>query len=288
MIRFLNVGEINHLRRNYNHLLALKIVSKDHNLKKFNSMSLTLDQAIKSYVHLLNLAFFNNMDTTAIDNTMRKYFEQDKDITIFLNTCEQWCNLYDEDSLYFDDLYDQYLEIVSDIYSFFIDYLGKYYAMDLKDNYELIYDYNSESMNEEEMKLWFNHRKELIEMCGGFIKARYWIPEYLQNAPTEDILPDEDTLFDALRTESTSIAIAGIKKKSFNNYLVRTFNRTIGARGDGGLYSDCYYEDNNFFLEITCEDCISLQMCNFITIAINLYYLRKDAEFYEKNSNRTN
>lgn len=288
MIRFLNNGEISSLRRNYNHLLALKIVSKDHNIKKFNSMSLTLDQAIKSYMHILNLAFFNNMDTTTIDNTMRKYFEQDKDITAFLNTCEKWCNLYDEDSLFFDDLYEQYLEIVSDIYSFFVDYVGKYYATDLKDNYELIYNYNSESMTEDEMKLWFRHRKELIEMCGGIIESVYWIPDYLKNVPVEDILPDEDELFDILRTESTSIAIAGIKQRSFNRYSIRTFNRTVGGRGDGGLYSSCYYEDNNFFLEIASEDCVSLKMYNFITIAINLYYLRKDGELYEKNSYRIN
>ena len=107
MFRYLNRAELDSLKKRLSYLATYKSISIDKNVDKFYNMELSLEKAIKVYSKLLNLSYYTYENTEKIDNVMREYLKEDEDVTTFLNTCENYCMMYDPDY----DNFRKYLEM---------------------------------------------------------------------------------------------------------------------------------------------------------------------------------
>ena len=278
MFRYLNRAELESLKKRLCYLATYKSIYIDKNVNKFYNMELSLEKAIKVYGKLLNLSYYTYENTEKIDNIMREYLKEDENVTTFLNTCENYCMMYDPDyDNYCDTAYDMLEDLYPIIHEFISKLLGKYYFIDIKNIYDILYSFNEEDVfDEKEKKLWKNYRKDLVDT---FAIDEDMPPDYkyscefnTKNLPLENIS-------DMLRTELTAIAISNVKACEKNLNLYKMFHRTISARPYGGAYSSLGYDnDNNVILDLADEDFINAPMSCFIVIAINIYKMKKDAD----------
>lgn len=285
MIRHNNSGEISILQNGFKFLLALKRCSMNKSVKDFlNNNVLSFDKALKCYIDLIDCYKFANRNTYSLDVIMIEYFKDNRIIYNFLNEAKKsYCNLHSDDDDYYDELYEEYIEMTTFIYEFLIDYLPNK-SLDFHDCYELIY--NFDEFTEEQKELWFKIYRDTVNNAGGFVKAVSWIPEDYINAPNEDFLPDEDSLRDLMKTESNLIAISDCyysnTLEKYIDYISSSFtDYDRRARYDGGLYSCSFIENNNIFIDITYDACFDMELSTFVFIALMAMEIKKGDELFE-------
>lgn len=290
MIRFLTEHELTRLKRNFNQILSLKILSLDKNINKFYSGELTLDKAVKTYLHLLNGAFFTGVPTDDAEKMMASYIiKYDKELGEFLKKVEPKCHHYDEDSDYYDDMYEQHEEVCCDILDLFSIYLGEFASVYTSTAYELVYNFfDDTNFDDKTRELFFYTRKFFIDNSGGSCDADFWYPEYIKDGPSEDVLPEDDQFYEALKCECMTIAITFNKAYVKNDYLTESLNKTIKDGYDGGLMSSLYFKDNNIFFDVTSNLTGDMDYSTFITLTILLYETKKRCLIYDfgKNDSR--
>lgn len=292
MIRFLDDREISSLKSIYNKIISLKILSLDNNVTRFYNGELTFDLAVKTYMHIINGHYFkHNHLLDHANEVMFNYINKyDSKLGEFLTASKSFCNYYDEDSEYYDDMFEIFESMCESMINVISSYLYGFSSMFVTTIYELLYDFHKDEVfSDEKRKMLFRIRKEMLEYAGGYCNARYWYPESMANATIEEKLPDEDDLHDLFQCECFVIAIKIDESLlSEDMYLTRTFNRSIGHKGEGcGIASEIFFEDNNnLFLTITSELTMNIDFSTCIMLAILLYKTKKRWMLLGKNNCR--
>lgn len=296
MIRFLDNRELSSLRNNFSKLIALKILSKDKNVDKFYNNELNFYNAIRTYLHLVNASCFNKVDISIeeANEKMLMYLDKyDKELCRIVKKCEKFCIQVDEeeDENIYDNIYDDFQQLSENIIDILNFNIYDFANIEETSIYSLIYDYHDDEIFDDyKRELYFDIRKEILEFAGGYCEAAYWYPDSMRDAPIEEKLPSEDSLFELFQCECTILAIA------FNNpyitkelYFATSFNRSIGTRGSGvGILSEMFFNDNNnnLFVTITSELTFNADYSIFIICAILSYKLRKGYLSFGKASSR--
>lgn len=290
MIRFLDDREISSLKSTYNKIISLKILSLDKNVTRFYKGELSLDKAVKTYIHLVNANYYSKFSLEDTNKVMKEYMSKYSDsFQIFLDEVEAYCDVYDENSDYYDEMYEIFENIIESIMYAFNSTLKEYSSIYVSSIYALIYDFHDDDIFDDETRnVFFRVRKEVIEYAGGICKATYWYPESMKNLPIEEKLPDECDLQDLIQCECNIIAIKLNESFKLTNdvYLTRSFNRVIENSGYGvGIVSECYIENNTFFITLTSEASMSIKYESFLMLTVVIYMIERRC-FFGKNDCR--
>lgn len=290
MIRFLDDREISKLKNNYNNIVSSKILLLDKNVEKFYKGELTLDAAIKTYIHLVNANYFNYTSLNDANEIMVNYMSKyEEDIFNFLQKTKPYCNYYEENSDYYDEMFENYEDVVDNITDIMRLTLKDSCLVTRTSLRSLIYDFDDDDLfDDRSREMLFRTRKEILDHIGGFCNAVFWYPDYMKNLPIEERLPDEDDFYDSFQCECSIIAVKFNDPAIIENvYLSRTLNRTIGGKGAGvGINSEIYFEDGTLFFTITSELTLDVDYSTFIMLSIIIYEIKKRWLLLGKDNSR--